>query len=313
MLRIPMSHECLAARGLIKASESCETPRQGQSTDRDRKPAAPSRPRPPRGEGGPPLEKSAPREERPPPRPGGPPEARRAPPRPRGQAPDPTDRVRRWRLGWPGARQARARPDRPTHRVSRGGAHPRFSCGPAPGGRSIRRDVFSVTTIPPEDPRPDPAARPGPAVALGPPAYPAPANGKKSRKGPGRARPTRKRWLPRGPTAGPGKGAYRRDLGTPSGRPSGRAGTRGVDGSGRAGLRSATRGDKATRPLTRPAAATKSSAKDLSLRNVKLQSAGWRPPLGGGAPGPACCGPGPEPIRTRLRCAGEGRPFRHGF
>ena len=40
-----------------------------------------------------------------------------------------------------------------------------------------------------------------------------------------------------------------------------------------AGLRSVARNNKATRLLTRPGQATKSSAKDLSLRIVKLQSA----------------------------------------
>lgn len=40
-----------------------------------------------------------------------------------------------------------------------------------------------------------------------------------------------------------------------------------------AGLRSVARNNKATRLLTRPGQTTKSSAKDLSLRIVKLQSA----------------------------------------
>ena len=43
--------------------------------------------------------------------------------------------------------------------------------------------------------------------------------------------------------------------------------------SGGNGLRSAARNNKATRQRTRPYRATKSSAKDLSLRKVKLQSA----------------------------------------
>ena len=45
--------------------------------------------------------------------------------------------------------------------------------------------------------------------------------------------------------------------------------------SGPNGLRSAARNNKATRQRTRPLGATQSSAKDLSLRKVKLQSAGW--------------------------------------
>lgn len=47
--------------------------------------------------------------------------------------------------------------------------------------------------------------------------------------------------------------------------------------SGESGLRSAPRTNKSTQPLTRPARTTKSSAKDLSLRAVKLQYASWLP------------------------------------
>ena len=76
-----------------------------------------------------------------------------------------------------------------------------------------------------------------------------------------------------------------------------------------AGLRSVARNNKATRLLTRPGQATKSSAKDLSLRIVKLQFASWRHRF----PRSPRCRParilGQRPIRIRLRCAGENHPF----
>ena len=58
--------------------------------------------------------------------------------------------------------------------------------------------------------------------------------------------------------------------------------------SGDAGLRSAARSYKATRQRTRPGRTTKSSAKDLSLRKVKLQSAGWGTRASASHPSPAC-------------------------
>jgi hypothetical protein len=45
---------------------------------------------------------------------------------------------------------------------------------------------------------------------------------------------------------------------------------------------------------------------EIAIRRPR-GAASWRPPS------PARWGPGPEPIRTRLRCAGGDRPFRHGF
>jgi hypothetical protein len=77
---------------------------------------------------------------------------------------------------------------------------------------------------------------------------------------------------------------------------------------GTAGLRSIARNNKATRLLTRPGCAAKSSAKGSSPREVKLQSAGWaRPPRGRAHRRPAGVR-GQRPIRTRLRRAGEDRP-----
>ena len=55
-----------------------------------------------------------------------------------------------------------------------------------------------------------------------------------------------------------------------------------------AGLRSVARNNKATRLLTRPGQTAKSSAKDSSLRIVKLQSASWTPRASAGRPLPAC-------------------------
>ena len=51
-----------------------------------------------------------------------------------------------------------------------------------------------------------------------------------------------------------------------------------------AGLRSVARNNKATRLLTRPGRATKSSAKDSPPRAVKLPSAGWGAPRFRGIP-----------------------------
>jgi hypothetical protein len=52
-----------------------------------------------------------------------------------------------------------------------------------------------------------------------------------------------------------------------------------LEKSGRCGLRSIDRSDKTTLLLTRPYRSTKSYARDLSPREVKLQSAGWIPRL----------------------------------
>jgi hypothetical protein len=75
-----------------------------------------------------------------------------------------------------------------------------------------------------------------------------------------------------------------------------------------AGLRSAARNNKATRLLTRPGLTTKSSAKDLILRTVKLQSASWRPRIPRGRPRRPAEVLGRRPIRIRLQCAGEHSP-----
>ena len=75
-----------------------------------------------------------------------------------------------------------------------------------------------------------------------------------------------------------------------------------------AGLRSVARNNKATRLLTRPGQATKSSAKDLSLRIVKLQSASWGPRLPRSPRRRPARILGQRPIRIRLRCAGENHP-----
>lgn len=45
---------------------------------------------------------------------------------------------------------------------------------------------------------------------------------------------------------------------------------------------------KATRPRTRPGDASKSSAKCLSPRAIRLQSAGWAATASRGDPSPAC-------------------------
>jgi hypothetical protein len=79
------------------------------------------------------------------------------------------------------------------------------------------------------------------------------------------------------------------------------------------GLRSVARNNKATRLRTRPGRSTKSSAKDLSLRTVKLQSASRGAPFRGT--------PHRQPAVVRGRslfvsdCGVQGRitPFRHGF
>jgi hypothetical protein len=79
------------------------------------------------------------------------------------------------------------------------------------------------------------------------------------------------------------------------------------------GLRSVARNNKATRLRTRPGRSTKSSAKDLSLRTVKLQSASRGAPLRGT--------PHRQPAVVLGRslfvsdCGVQGRitPFRHGF
>ena len=75
------------------------------------------------------------------------------------------------------------------------------------------------------------------------------------------------------------------------------------------GLRSVARNNKATRLLTRPGQTTKSSAKDLSLRAVKLQYASSPPgipPEDGRRPAKVR---GQRPIRIRLRRAGGNHPF----
>lgn len=54
------------------------------------------------------------------------------------------------------------------------------------------------------------------------------------------------------------------------------------------GLRSIARNNKATRLFTRPRRTTKSYARDLTPRMVKLQSAGWPPGVSPGEPSPAC-------------------------
>jgi hypothetical protein len=73
------------------------------------------------------------------------------------------------------------------------------------------------------------------------------------------------------------------------------------------GLASADRNNKATLPLTAPSRAIKSSAKDLSLRIVKLSSDGEDPELfrKGSRCRPAAI-QGQRPIRMRLRCAEVG-------
>jgi hypothetical protein len=81
------------------------------------------------------------------------------------------------------------------------------------------------------------------------------------------------------------------------------------------GLASVDRNNKATLPRTAPSRAIKSSAKDLSLRIVKLPYDGED--LGLFRPRPQCrpsAIQGQRPIRIRLRCAGvEIIPFQHGF
>lgn len=81
------------------------------------------------------------------------------------------------------------------------------------------------------------------------------------------------------------------------------------------GLASVDRNNKATLPRTAPSRAIKSSAKDLSLRIVKLPYDGEGLRLF--RPRPRChpsAIQGQRPIRIRLRCAGVRIiPFQHGF
>ena len=79
--------------------------------------------------------------------------------------------------------------------------------------------------------------------------------------------------------------------------------------SRRSGLGSADRNNKATLPLTPPVRTTKSSAKDLSPRAVKLQFAGSTPGLPPGDGRRPAQVRGQRPIRIRLRRAGEDHPF----
>lgn len=70
------------------------------------------------------------------------------------------------------------------------------------------------------------------------------------------------------------------------------------------GLASVDRNNKATLPRTAPSRSNKSSAKDLSVRIVKLLFDGEDPELF--RPGPRChpaAIQGQRPIRIRLRCA----------
>jgi len=67
------------------------------------------------------------------------------------------------------------------------------------------------------------------------------------------------------------------------------------------------RNNKTTLPRTRPYSAAKSYARDSSPREVTLQSAGEAPGASARGPWPACWDSGPEPIRIRLRRAGEHR------
>ena len=80
------------------------------------------------------------------------------------------------------------------------------------------------------------------------------------------------------------------------------------------GLRSIARNNKATRLFTRPWDATKSYARDLTPRMVKLQSAD-------GAPGVSAWAPSAGLLRFRAEaysypttmCGGSIVAFRHGF
>ena len=83
----------------------------------------------------------------------------------------------------------------------------------------------------------------------------------------------------------------------------------GEDRKAEEGLGSADRNNKATLPLTPPVRTTKSSAKDLSPRAVKLQSTGSTPGLPPGDGRRSAQVRGQRPIRIRLRRAGEDHPF----
>ena len=72
------------------------------------------------------------------------------------------------------------------------------------------------------------------------------------------------------------------------------------------GLGSAPRNNKATRVLTPPGRTSKSSARVSSRRVIKLPCARARPHFQRPSRGPT--GPRPEPIRIRVRRAGEHRP-----
>ena len=74
------------------------------------------------------------------------------------------------------------------------------------------------------------------------------------------------------------------------------------------GLASATRSNKATRPLTRPAWSLQSSAEDLSPRVVTLQSASQLPQsFSPGAIASLLRCMARRPIRIQLRRAGQNR------
>ncbi len=119
---------------------------------------------------------------------------------------------------------------------------------------------------------------------------------------------------PRGPPEPPKRGA-RRPTNHQVTRPnsaralSSSVRTHGGQKRRRSGLGSADRNNKTTLPLTPPVRTTKSYAKDLSPRVVKLQSVSSAP----GFPPAADRRPdqvrGQRPIRIRLRRAGENHPF----
>jgi hypothetical protein len=171
-----------------------------------------------------------------------------------------------------------------------------YECFPCPPGRG--RGDCGLQVLRPSGPGPQVLPRPR---AHEPKALPQPARAQVGRV----TRPT----APAGASAGPSRPRPRAPPDPHRDAP--RTGLSQIKAA--SGLRSVARNNKATRLRTRPGRSTKSSAKDLSLRTVKLQSASRGAPLRGT--------PHRRPAVVRGRslfvsdCGVQGRitPFRHGF
>jgi hypothetical protein len=195
------------------------------------------------------------------------------------------------------------------HPPGRGPGGPEPKCFEGPGAQVLRggrHPAAGIRVLPlPARPRPrglrSPSASPVRPRAHEPKALPQPARAQVGRV----TRPT----APAGASAGPSRPRPRAPPDPHRDAP--RTGLSQIKAA--SGLRSVARNNKATRLRTRPGRSTKSSAKDLSLRTVKLQSASRGAPLRGT--------PHRRPAVVRGRslfvsdCGVQGRitPFRHGF